>query len=403
MNLFSYDLIMSSKKRVLIVAADFKPMIGGVSEFAYHMACGFARLDAQVLILSPHYPGAESYDEKLGMHIKRTYPSAKVEDRLSVMTKIGKCASLGSLAATMLRMRKSFRPHIIYLSSMYPFAGFFPYSKANIVTTFHGSELLVHCQKSRLTAINKHILIKSCRNSSLILANSNYTKNLLEGFGVCTSKVFVTACGVDWQKFSGAPTTQKARAKLGFSGRRIVFSLGRLDRRKGFNTVVKCMPNIRKKIPDVLYVIAGQGPMSVRLEKLVDELDLHDSVRLVGRISDEDVVNYMAACDVFAMPNRKETDGTVEGFGIVFLEANCCCKPVIAGRSGGAVDAVEHNRTGLLVDPYSQQSIEDAIETLLTNPQLAMKMGQQGRERVEKDFKWEIVAERACRRIFELL
>lgn len=182
---------MGNKKRVLVVAVSYKPLIGGISEYAYQMARGFVQLDAEVLILSPHSPGAKSFDEKLGMQTKRTYPSIVEGSKLNVTEKVRKCASLGSLATSMLRMHKSFRPHIIYLPSMYPLAGFFPYSKAKIVTTFHGGELLVHCQKSRLAAINKYILTKSCKNSSLILTNSNYTKSLLGGFGVCASKVFV--------------------------------------------------------------------------------------------------------------------------------------------------------------------------------------------------------------------
>ena len=105
----------------------------------------------------------------------------------------------------------------------------------------------------------------------------------------------------------------------------------------------------------------------------------------------------MAACDVFVMPNRETAEGSVEGFGIVLLEASSSGKPVVAGRSGGAVDAVEHNKTGLLVDPCSQRSLENAIIALLTNPQLSAKLGEQGRKRVERDFKWEVVVARACR------
>ena len=391
--------IRNSPKRVLIVAVDFKPLISGIAEYAYHMAHGFMTLDTEVQILSPYYIGVETNDDKLGMQVKRTYPAYIPGKKSGVAVKMKNCASLAGLAATMLKMRKVFQPHIIYFPSMYPFAGFFPHLKGSMVTTFHSGELSMHCRESRFAAMNKYILRRSCNNSALILANSNYTKNLLEELGANTSKIFVTGCGVDWERFGNVPDTNETKSKLGFSGKKIILSLARLDEHKGFDNVLKCIPNIRKKFPNVLYIIAGDGPRKENLEKLVACLNLQDYVRMVGPISDASVVNYMAACDVFAMPNRKTTDGSIEGFGIVLLEANCCGKPVIAGRSGGVVDAVEHNKTGLLVNPYSQQDIEDAIETLLGNPQLAVKLGQQGRERVQKHFKWTFIAERTCRHI----
>lgn len=397
---------MDSRKRVLIIAADFKPMIGGVSEYAYQMATAFKRIGNEVMILAPHYPGDDCFDRKSGLHIKRTYPPAKTGSRLGVIGRLGKVASLTSLAVAMLKAHNSFSPHIVYLPCLYPFGAIFPYSRESLVVTFHGGELSTRCQASRFAGIHRRILARSCRNSSLILANSNYTRSLLKDMGIDTSKVFVTGCGVNWQRFShlyDMQEVQEVKERLGFTGKKIIFSLGRLDERKGFDTVIKCIPKIREKEPNVLYVIAGGGPMRTKLEMLVDELDLHNHVRLVGRISDKDVVDYMAACDIFAMPNRETASGSVEGFGIVFLEASCCGKPVIAGRNGGAVDAVEHKKTGLLVDPYSQQAIEDAIETLLRKPQLAAKLGQQGRERVERHFKWAFIADRVCRRILRQL
>ena len=389
-------------KRVLIVAVDFKPLSGGIAEFAYHIARGFMALDADVQILSPYYSGIETNDDCLGLQIKRTYPPLKPGRVLSVREKICKCISLASLAKTMLKTRKLFRPHVIYLPSMYPFAGLFPYSGGVLVTTFHGGELSVRCNISRLAFINRYVLKRSCRHSSLILANSNYNKEVLQNFGVAASKIFVTGCGVDWDIFASVPDTEYAKSKLGFSGKRIILSLGRLDERKGFDSVLRCIPGILRKFPDALYVIAGRGPMKAELEKLVPHLGLQNYVRFVGQISHESVVHYMAACDIFAMPYRETARDGVEGFGIVLLEANCCGKPVVAGRSGGVIDAVEHYKTGILVDPYNLKDIEDALVKLLEEPDLAARLGCQGRQRVEQHFKWKTIAERACRRVLGL-
>jgi len=391
----------NNTKRVLIVAVDFKPLQGGISEFSYQMAHGFMNLGAKVLVLSPYYSGIETHDDRLSMQIKRTWPPFASGRGLGIMPKIKRIGSLAGLTAEMLKTRKAFKPHIIYFSSMFPLAAF-SYSEGNIVTTFHGRELSFYCRNAWLAGMNKRILQRSCHNSALILANSNYTKNLLIELGIDDLKIFVTGCGVDLGRFSNIPATENAKKKLGLSGKKVIFSLGRLDDRKGFDSVIRCIPRIREKFSDIVYVIAGKGSQKAELESLIARLDLQNYVRLAGPISDEAVIDYMAACDIFAMPNKETADWSVEGFGIVLLEANCCGKPVVAGRSGGVTDAVEHNKTGILVDPYNLKDIEAALVKLLEKPELAAKLGRQGRQRAEKHFKWTTVAEKTCREILKL-
>lgn len=391
----------NNKKRVLIVAVDFKPLKGGVAEFSYQMARGFTNLGADILVLSPYYSGIETEDEQLDMKIKRTWPPFAAGRGLGITQKIKRVGSLAGLTVGMLKTRKAFKPHIIYFSSMFPLAAF-SYSDGNIVNTFHGRELSFYCRNAWFAGINKRILRRSCRNSALVLANSSYTRDLLVGLGIDGLKILVTGCGVDLDRFSDVPATEDARNKLGLVDKKVIFSLGRLDDRKGFDSVVKCIPDIRKKFSDIIYVIAGKGPQRAELESLIARLDLQDYVRLIGPITDEEVIDYMVACDIFAMPNKETADRSVEGFGIVLLEANCCGKPVVAGRSGGVIDAVEHNKTGILVDSYNLKDIEGALVKLLEEPDLAEKLGHQGRQRAQEYFKWTTVAEKACREVLKL-
>ena len=117
---------------------------------------------------------------------------------------------------------------------------------------------------------------------------------------------------------------------------------------------------------------------------------------IIGFVPDADLPSLYNLCDVFVMPNRV-TEGTllqgdIEGFGISFLEAGACEKPVVAGRSGGAVEAVLHNRTGLLVDPRSEADVAGALQRLLDDPELAQTLGRQARQRIEREFDWRILA-----------
>jgi phosphatidylinositol alpha-1,6-mannosyltransferase len=117
-------------------------------------------------------------------------------------------------------------------------------------------------------------------------------------------------------------------------------------------------------------------------------------VIFAGYVSDEELVDYYNACDVFLLPCREIPGGDVEGFGIVFLEANACVKPVVAGRSGGVVEAVDDQCTGILVDPKSEEEISQAVIRLLTDPDLCQNLGQQGRARVLERFTWDAVGMR---------
>jgi phosphatidylinositol alpha-1,6-mannosyltransferase len=390
-------------KKILIVAPSFPPTIGGVAAYAHQMALGFHSIGMDVRVIAPQQTGYENFDQKTDLHIVRTYPATTEGSRLTAAQQICKAVSLISLVARASRTCRTFKPDVVYLPSMYPFAAFIPYKKGRFVTTFHGAEILIHGHLSRFSTLNNRILKKSCQKSSVILANSHYTAGELQDIIGSTDKIFVTGCGVDWQRFNDVPGKQKAKEQLGLSGRRVLLTVALLSERKGVDVVLRCIGNIRRRFPDLLYLIVGNGVTRPKLESLVDELGLHDCVRFEGSVRDDDIVNYMAACDIFVMPNRKTSRGSVEGFGIVFLEANSCRTPVIGGRSGGAVDAIEHEKTGLLVDPNDDKAVEEAVTRLLDDPQLAAKLGRQGRERVEKYYKWEDVAARTCRHILEQL
>ena len=161
--------------------------------------------------------------------------------------------------------------------------------------------------------------------------------------------------------------------------------------RKGHDIVLKALPLVLKSIPNLSYLIVGEGPYRTHLMELCRELKLDSVVTFIGFAYDEELVMYYNLCDVFVMPNREIFNSTdsVEGFGITFIEANACNKPVIGGRSGGAIEAVKDGVTGFLVDPQNENEVAEKIIFLLQDEELARKMGKDGRKRVEKDFSWE--------------
>jgi phosphatidylinositol alpha-1,6-mannosyltransferase len=112
-------------------------------------------------------------------------------------------------------------------------------------------------------------------------------------------------------------------------------------------------------------------------------------------VGDDELPSMYGMCDVFVMPSRADLGACdVEGFGIVYLEANACGKPVIAGKSGGIADAVLDGETGLLVPPDSPETLADSICRVLTHEEYAERLGRQGRERAIREFSWDAIADR---------
>ena len=170
--------------------------------------------------------------------------------------------------------------------------------------------------------------------------------------------------------------------------------MSRLVPRKGQDTLIRGMGLLRSLVPGAVLLIAGDGPDRLRLEGLAREAP-PGSVVFAGEVPDADLPAHYAACDVFAVPCRSRWMGLeVEGFGIVFLEAGASRKPVVAGRSGGAGEAVEDEATGLLVEGDEPKATALAVAQLLTDGTRAERFGRAGRSRVEREFTWARQANR---------
>jgi phosphatidylinositol alpha-1,6-mannosyltransferase len=180
----------------------------------------------------------------------------------------------------------------------------------------------------------------------------------------------------------------------------VLLTLARIVERKGQDQVVRALPEIVRQVPDAVYCIAGdpRGDHAQWLKPLISELRLDANIRFAGYVEGGEIPAWYNLCDVYVMPSR-EIAGDTEGFGITFLEANACGKPVIGGNSGGIADAVVNGETGFLVDPLDPGIIAEKAIQLLTDDALAKKLGKQGRERILKGFTWRAVTERLMKEL----
>lgn len=199
------------------------------------------------------------------------------------------------------------------------------------------------------------------------------------------------APGIDTVHFAPQSSAAQLRHSLGLTNKKVIVSVGRLVHRKGQDSLISALPGILRHHPEAHILMIGTGPYQEHLVGLVKKLSIQDSITFIGRIQYADLPRYISLGDVFAMPSRSRLAGLeVEGLGIVYLEASACGLPVVAGKSGGAPDAVLEGETGITVDGRDPADIARVVNSLLDDPLMAKAMGQRGREWIISNWRWEI-------------
>jgi phosphatidyl-myo-inositol dimannoside synthase len=233
-----------------------------------------------------------------------------------------------------------------------------------VVIYTHGEEI-VQTAYNRLARLRGAAL----RASDVVLAVSRFTRDRLIGdFGVAPEKIRLVPNGVDLDRFSPGDGADEP----------FVLGVGRLIERKGFDRLIEAFARVASDFPAHRLCIAGTGAEEAKLRAMAERLGVGERVELPGAVSDAELLSLYRRCTLFAMPNRTLPDGDTEGFGLIFLEANACGKPVIGGRAGGAVDAVVDGETGLLVNGDDSAAIADALRRLLGDAALRHRLGQAG-------------------------
>lgn len=256
-----------------------------------------------------------------------------------------------------------------------------------VVIYAHGEELTTWGRGRKYQAM-RFVL----RHADRVIANSEHTRDTLLEMGVAAHRISIIYPGVDTEVFRRGLESQDLRQSLGIENHeKLVFSVGRLSRRKGFDQAIRAVAALRSEGLPVRYVIAGIGEDADYLDALVQEHQAGNYVHRIGPVSETDLPRWMNACDVFAMPNR-EIDGDNEGFGMVFIEAAACGKPSLAGEAGGTGAAVLHEITGLRVNANETDAVTAGLRSLLSQPELAATLGQAGWARVQEKFAWAKVA-----------
>ncbi|MEH2250260.1 glycosyltransferase family 4 protein [Nostoc sp.] len=229
--------------------------------------------------------------------------------------------------------------------------------------------------------------IKALYAADKIISISSYTRDrLINEHNLSPDKIELLPVTFDAERFKVSPKPNYLLERYGLkSNQPVILTVTRLssgDGYKGYDQIIQALPEIKRYIPDAHYILAGKGDDQPRIEQLIAQLNLQDSVTLAGFVPDRELCDHYNLCDVFAMPSRGE------GFGIVYLEALACGKPTVGGNQDGAIDALCHGELGALVDPLDVDAIAQTLIQILqrTYPHPLMYQPETLRQRVIDTF-----------------
>lgn len=258
--------------------------------------------------------------------------------------------------------------------------------------------LVVYCHGEELTTWGRgrkfRTMLWVYRHADANIANSEYTLEEMVKLGVRRETITLIYPGVETERFRPGLPFEDIKQSIGLqTGQKLILSVGRLVRRKGFDQVIRSLPELVKQGIDVHYALIGIGEDWDYLSELAKEQGVSERLHLLGHVSPEDLPRWYNACDVFVMANR-EINGDTEGFGMVFLEAAACGKPAIAGDAGGTGAAVVDGVTGFRVDGTKVEPLVNALSSILSDSELTTRLGKAGLERAKDEFSWDAVADK---------
>ncbi|TSC59335.1 MAG: phosphatidylinositol alpha-1,6-mannosyltransferase [Candidatus Peregrinibacteria bacterium Greene0416_62] len=243
-----------------------------------------------------------------------------------------------------------------------------------------------------LAYVPERWLLKKCyKNAAAIAVPSQYTKKRILEEAKKDYAIDVIHNGVRFDRFQKSLDTSAIRNR--YAGKKILLTVGGLWGRKGHDLVLRALPEVLKKHPNVVYTMVGDGNARADLEALATSLGIRDAVDFAGRKSGDDLVAYFQACDIYVHTPKVVDKNKFEGFGIVYLEASACGKPIVATDAGGIRDAVLDNETGLIVPDGDIAAITGSIIRLLDDEALAKRLGERGRAYAQEN-DWSVIAQK---------
>ncbi|MCI4660755.1 MAG: glycosyltransferase family 4 protein [Neomegalonema sp.] len=349
---------------ILILTQCFAPKMGGIEGLMTDLAASLAHAGEQVTVLADGGFSARRHDQRhriAGQSVRR-FGGFKPWRRRAKARAVERLIRRGRVEGIIADSWKS-------LEHLRPLP-----KDLRVVCLAHGMELPAAASPAKAERIRA-----AYAKAALVASNSAYTAAQAERFISRPTASLVVTPPFTPPPFADEAARDALRSRLGLGADAVLLaSLCRLEERKGVDYCLDAMKALLPQHPNLYYAIAGGGDDRARLEKRVAALGLQERVTFLGRVSETEKAALLDRCDLFLMPSRR-VGNSVEGFGIVYLEAAWFGAPAIAGREGGAADAVIELETGLLVEADKPEAVGWAIETLLRDEALRSRFSKAAR------------------------
>lgn len=367
--------------RTLVVTNDFPPRVGGIESFVLAMV---ERLPpGSVVVHTSRQHGDAAFDAGL------PFPVIRDPSRLMVPTP--------AITARSVRIARDMGCESVWFGAAAPL-GLMASAlreRAGVrrtVASTHGHEVWW-----ARTPGARRLLRRIGETNDVLTYLGSYTRDRIARAlsPAAAARMVQLTPGVDIEAFHPGVDGSAVRRRYALGDRPVVVCVSRLVERKGHDMLIRALPLVHRRVPDAAVLIVGDGPRREKLVALAESLGVVSDVVFTGAHPWADLPPYFAAGDVFCMPTRSRKAGfEVEGLGIVYLEASATGLPVVAGRSGGAPDAVRDGETGYVVDGGSPEAIAARVSELLLDRELSARMGAAGRCWVEERWSWTDVVGR---------
>jgi glycosyltransferase involved in cell wall biosynthesis len=361
------------KKKIAIFTGEFFPRLGGIGTFVDNLALAAHGLGHDVTVVAPRYYAAE----RDNLAVDRPY---KV-DRIDINAKTRGGFEIGYLttAWAMVRYLAKNRFDIVHFASDRTFEVgplVKAFARTPYISTIYGTDII------KLSRSRRGKLLKPFRkgSSDKVFALSEFSRNLLlERYPEVDPKsALVAPPGVDAFWFEPENNADEIRKAAGVGVNDImIVAVARLDPRKGHDLVIRAICDLPEDLKSRLVFVSVGPPVDADYAEGLDRLATELGVRFVrkGALTKVEVRQHYGAADFVCMPG-KSSAMTIEGFGLVFLEAGAQVTPSIASRLGGMSEAVAHEETGLVVDPDNVEALSQAIERLATDQALRDRLAE---------------------------
>lgn len=371
----------SYSKRRLFVSVDFPPVKGGIQNYLYGIV---SNLEPSKTFVLTSNTGDKDKNKQFDKLQKFTIYRTEIASGISFLKQVIKLIPL------LFQIKKIIKQHNIeeiHFGNTLPI-GLLVFLLGNRVPTYaylYGLDI----SHAKMSPIKSSILKLILNKTKKVITISNYTKSLISSLGIENDKIKIISPGYSKPKI--IDSTNNIRELYGISkDKKVVLTVARLHERKGHDKVIKAIELALKEDKEIFYVICGKGPYEETLKQQVKNKQLDHYVLFTGEVSNEELIAWYKEAFVFIMTSRQLGDqGDVEGYGIVFLEANYFGIPVIGGNSGGMPDAIRDGKTGFLVNPLDVNEIADKLISLTTSVELRNVIGREGHKWVISECSWQ--------------